>query len=41
MEQRRAELDLLGVKKILKKPYTVEEILHTLHELRQARQVSG
>jgi two-component system, cell cycle sensor histidine kinase and response regulator CckA len=37
MEQRRAELDLLGVKKILKKPYTVEEILHTLHELRQAR----
>ena len=34
MEQRRAELEALGVRTILKKPYTVEEILLALRDLR-------
>jgi two-component system cell cycle sensor histidine kinase/response regulator CckA len=33
MESRRAELEALGAKTILKKPYTVEKILQAVHEL--------
>jgi len=34
MEQRRKELELLGVKQILSKPYTVDEILSALAQIR-------
>jgi two-component system, cell cycle sensor histidine kinase and response regulator CckA len=33
MEARKVELELLGIGKILKKPYTVERILKDLHQL--------
>jgi two-component system cell cycle sensor histidine kinase/response regulator CckA len=33
MESRKAELEALGVRNILKKPYTVEKILQAVHEL--------
>ena len=33
MQSRMDELEHLGIKTILKKPYTVEKILQAVHEL--------
>lgn len=41
MDQRRAELERLGVHVILKKPHPVEEILAALHLLRAAPGPAG
>jgi CheY-like chemotaxis protein len=35
MEQRKKELDALGVRQILTKPYTVVDILHALDKIRK------
>jgi two-component system, cell cycle sensor histidine kinase and response regulator CckA len=35
MEQRKKELDVLGVRQILTKPYTVVDILHALDKIRK------
>jgi two-component system cell cycle sensor histidine kinase/response regulator CckA len=37
METKRRELELMGVRTILSKPYTVEDILHVLAEIRIER----
>jgi two-component system, cell cycle sensor histidine kinase and response regulator CckA len=37
METKRRELELLGVKTILSKPYTVEDVLHVLADIRSER----
>jgi two-component system cell cycle sensor histidine kinase/response regulator CckA len=37
MEQRRKELETLGVRQILTKPYTVVDILHALDQIRRDR----
>ncbi|HEY5226986.1 MAG TPA: ATP-binding protein, partial [Opitutaceae bacterium] len=41
MEQRHKDLELLGVKRILAKPYTVVEILHALDDIRKDRKRRG
>jgi len=41
MEQRRKELEMLGVKQILTKPYTVVDILHALEQIRNDRKRRG
>jgi two-component system cell cycle sensor histidine kinase/response regulator CckA len=41
MKTRRAELDALGVKKMLSKPYTVEMILKAIRDVLSERQLSA
>jgi two-component system, cell cycle sensor histidine kinase and response regulator CckA len=41
MDRRKKELEMLGVKQILTKPYTVVDILHALDDIRRDRKRRG
>jgi two-component system cell cycle sensor histidine kinase/response regulator CckA len=41
MDKRKKELEMLGVKQILTKPYTVVDILHALDDIRRDRKRRG